>query len=195
MTINCRSAKDKREFQTAVHYLKSDIMVADLCHVVLSCFRGEKRRHAKTRQMVTFVCFCMATFRLATQKYDTFMRRLFASCLSYLFLARQKVATRKPAKWWLSCFRMAKVHDIQCVAFSAVCRIFVWRGGRSPCENPTKSPFGGFSRSDLSRFRPENTFIRHGINKPPYDIVCETESWLKGIKLGHNQTKGAIKSS
>ena len=35
------------------------------------------------------------------------------------------------------------------------------------CENPTKSPFGGFSRGDLSRFRPENTFIRHGINQPP----------------------------
>jgi len=32
-------------------------MVANLCHFVLSCFRGEKakRRHAKTRQMVTFV--------------------------------------------------------------------------------------------------------------------------------------------
>ena len=33
---------------------------------------GAKRRHAKTRQMVTFSCFRMATFRPATQKYDTF---------------------------------------------------------------------------------------------------------------------------
>ena len=49
-------------------------MVADLCHVVLSCFRGEKAkmRHAKTRQMVTFSCFRMATFRSATRMCDTF---------------------------------------------------------------------------------------------------------------------------
>jgi len=47
-------------------------MVADMCHFVLSCFRGEKakRRHAKIRQMVT--CFRMATFRHATRKYATF---------------------------------------------------------------------------------------------------------------------------
>ena len=74
-------------------------MVADLCHVVLS-FRGEKakRRHTKTRKMVTFSCFRMATFRPATRKYDTFIRRLFASCLSYLCLAGRKVAMRKHKK-------------------------------------------------------------------------------------------------
>ena len=33
---------------------------------------GAKRRHAKTRKMVTFSCFRMATFRPATRKYDTF---------------------------------------------------------------------------------------------------------------------------
>ena len=49
-------------------------MAADLCNFVLSCFRGEKakRRHAKTRQMVTFSCFRMATFRPATLKNATF---------------------------------------------------------------------------------------------------------------------------
>jgi len=36
------------------------------------CVFGAKRRHAKTCQMVTFSCFCMATFRPATRKYDTF---------------------------------------------------------------------------------------------------------------------------
>jgi len=41
-------------------------MVADLCHVELSCFRGE------TRQMMTFSCFRMATFRPATRKYAKF---------------------------------------------------------------------------------------------------------------------------
>jgi len=46
-------------------------MVADLCHVVLSSFRGEKakRRHATTRQMVTFSCFRVTTF---SRKNDTF---------------------------------------------------------------------------------------------------------------------------
>jgi len=40
-------------------------MVADLCHVVLTCFRGEnaKGRHAKTRQMVILAGFRMSTFR------------------------------------------------------------------------------------------------------------------------------------
>jgi len=33
---------------------------------------GAKRRHAKTRQMLTFSSFRMATFRLATRKYATF---------------------------------------------------------------------------------------------------------------------------
>ena len=49
-------------------------MVADLCHVVLSCFRGEKAkgRHAKTRKSHNVSCFRMATFRPATRKYDTF---------------------------------------------------------------------------------------------------------------------------
>jgi len=46
-------------------------MVADLCHFVLSCFRGEIRQ-AKTRKIVTFSCFGMATFRPATRKYNTF---------------------------------------------------------------------------------------------------------------------------
>jgi len=75
-------------------------MVADLYHVVLSCSRGEKakRRHAKTRQMVTISCWRMATFCPATRKYANSMRCVFAYCLSYLCLAVRKVAMRKPAK-------------------------------------------------------------------------------------------------
>jgi len=72
--------------------------------------------------------------------------------------------------WWLICamsykrrhvvilagfrmatFRLAKIR--QTVAENAT-RTFVWRGERSPCENTNKSTFGGFSRGDLSRFRP-----------------------------------------
>ena len=65
-------------------------MVADLCHFVLSCFRGEKakRRHAKTRQMVTVSCFRMATFRPATRK-------------------REKAPRENPPNGDFSCFRMA----------------------------------------------------------------------------------------
>jgi len=49
--------------------------------------------------------------------------------------------------------RQAKIR--QTVAENAthvMSRNFVWRGERSPCENTKKSPFGGFSRGDLSRF-------------------------------------------
>jgi len=103
-------------------------MVADLYHFVLSCFRGEKakRCHAKTRQLVTFSCFRMATFRPATRKYDTFhaspFRLLLVVSLHSGAKGRQakprqnhhlagfrvatfrqaktrKVATRKPSKW------------------------------------------------------------------------------------------------
>jgi len=49
---------------------------------------------------------------------------------------------------------------------ATVCPIFAWRGERSPCENPLKSPFGAFSRGDLSCYHPENTLIRHGTNQP-----------------------------
>jgi len=77
-------------------------MVADLCHVVLSPFRCEKAkkrqappfkdttnrgenakgRHARTRQMLTFSGFRMATFRPATRKYATF----HALCVRLLFV-------------------------------------------------------------------------------------------------------------
>ena len=75
-------------------------MLADLCHVVLACFRGEnaKMRHAKICQMVSFSCFRMATFRPATRKYATFYALRFRHCLSFLCLAGRKVAMRKAAK-------------------------------------------------------------------------------------------------
>jgi len=124
---------------------------------------GAKRRHVKTRQMGTFSCFRMATFRPARQRYDK------------QGLKRERSPRKNPPNDDFFVFshgdlspRHTKVRDILCVAFSAtVCRGFAWRGERSPCENPTISPFGGFSRGDLSRFRPENTFIRHGVNQPP----------------------------
>jgi len=60
--------------------------------------------------------------------------------------------------------RHKKVRDFPCVAFSATfCRIFAWLGERSPCENPPKSPFSGFSRGDLSSG--ENAKRRHAITR------------------------------
>jgi len=113
--------------------LQLSSMVADLCHVVLSCFRGEKAPRENPPNGGFFV-------------------------FSHGYLSP----------------RHTKVRHCSCVAFSPpVCRIFAWWGERSPCENPTKTPFGGFSRGYLSRVRPENTFIRHGINQPPYSChVC-----------------------
>ena len=79
-------------------------MVAELCHVVLSCFRGEKAPRENPPNGDLFV-------------------------FSHGDLSP----------------RHTTVRHFSCVAFSpSVCRIFAWRGERSPCENPTKSPFGGF---------------------------------------------------
>jgi len=47
-------------------------------------------------------------------------------------------------------------------------RTVVWRGEKLACENTKRSLFGGFSRGAFSRFRPENTLIRHDTNQPPY---------------------------
>jgi len=97
-------------------------MVADLCHFVLSCFRGEKAPCENPPNGDLFV-------------------------LSHGDLSP----------------RNTKVRDIPCVAFSAtVCRIFDWRGERSPCKKPTTITI--CVSICLSRFRPENTFIRHGTN-------------------------------
>jgi len=115
-----------------------------------------KGRHAKTRQNQHLACFRVATFRPAIRKREKAPRENPPNGAFFVFLH----GDLSP--------RHTKVRDILCVAFSAiVCRIFACRGERSPCENPPKSPFGWFSHGDLSRFRPENTLIRHGTNQPP----------------------------
>jgi len=66
-------------------------------------------------------------------------------------------------------------------------RTFLWRGERSSCENTKKSPFGGFLHGAFSRFRPENTIIRHDTNQPPYTRVRAVgEEKSRGI-LGVNR--------
>jgi len=131
---------------------------------VVSLTGGAKGRQAKTRQNHYLACFREATFLPARQKYDKQGQK------------RERSPRENPPNGDFFVFsngdlspRHTKVRDIPRVAFLAtVCRIFAWRGKSPPCENPTKSPFCGFSCSDLLRFRPENTFIRRGINQPPY---------------------------
>ena len=120
-------------------------MVADLCHVVLLCFRGEKAkgRHAKPRQMVTFSCFRMATFRPATRKYETFHVSPYRLLFSYLCLAGRKVATKTRKSHHVAGFRLATFRPARrrydtfiSGEFSpSICRVFAWRGERSPREN------------------------------------------------------------
>ena len=83
-------------------------MVADLCHVVLSCFRGEKakRRQAKTRQMVNFSCFRERSPGENPPKspFGVFSRGDLSprqAKIRQTGAKTRKVATRKPAKWWL----------------------------------------------------------------------------------------------
>ena len=100
------------------------------------------------------------TDRLVIKTFQWYLWWLICAMSYYrVFRAkRRKGATRKPAKWWLFVFshgdlspRHTNVRHLSCVAFSPpVCRIFAWRGERSPCENTKKSPFGVFSRGDLS---------------------------------------------
>jgi len=130
---------------------------------------GAKRRHAKTRQMVTCSCFRMATFRPATRKYVWWLN----CAMSYyrLFGAKsRKGATRKPAKWWLvrvfAWRPFAPPHEstrhlMRCVF--GYCLSYLCLARRKVAmRKPAKITIWRFSRGDLSHFRPENTFIRDG---------------------------------
>jgi hypothetical protein len=45
------------------------------------------------------------------------------------------------------------------------------------------------------RIRDKKSELEAVVNYTKPDIICETESWLKGVKPGKNPTKDAIKSS
>jgi len=68
--------------------------------------------------MVTCSCFPWRPFAPPHESTTLFMRRLFASCLSYLCLAGRKVATRKPAK-------------------ITIWRVFAWRPLAPPGKDTT----------------------------------------------------------
>jgi len=128
--------------------------------IVFSRRKGATRKPAK---WWLFRVFAWRPFAPPHGSMTLFMRRLLASCLSYLCLAgkRGHAKTRQN-------------HHL--VGFS--------RGDLSPRQAKTrkgakrkpaiwwKSLFGRFSRGDFSRFLPENTLIRHGTNQPPYYMWC-----------------------
>jgi len=102
---------------------------------VVNLSGGAKGRHATTRQMVILAGFRVATFRPARQRYDKqeAKRRRQAKI-------RQTGGKKATPNGDFFVFshgdlspRHTKVRDIPCVAFLAtVCRIFAWRGERSP---------------------------------------------------------------
>ena len=109
-------------------------MVADLCHVVLSCFRGEKAPR-KNPPNGDFFVFSHGDLSPRHTKVcrTLFMFRLFAFCLSYLCLAGRKVATRKHENHHVA---RRKYDTFISGEFSpSICRVFAWRGERSPREN------------------------------------------------------------
>ena len=123
-------------------------MVADLCHVVLSCFRGEKakRRHAKIRQMVTFV-FSHGNLSPRHTKVRHFLCVAFSHPVCRIFAWRGERSPRQS--------KIRKTGGEK--ATHEKCRTFVWRGERSPCGNTKKSPFGEFSRGAFSLRKHDNT--------------------------------------
>jgi len=98
---------------------------------------GAKSRHATTRQMVTFSCFRVTTFRPAKRKNDTFhvspFRILFVVSLPGEAKGRH---AKTHQNHHLACFRMATFRPARrrydsfiSGEFSpSTCRVFDWRG-------------------------------------------------------------------
>jgi len=58
--------------------------------------------------------------------------------------------------------------------FAPICRIFAWRGERSPRENTPNGDFGGVSRGDLS---PRQAKIRQTGGEKATHKKCRTLVW------------------
>ena len=99
--------------------------------------------------MISAMCTCRCVF-LSGSKSSVVWWLIFAFRI-IVFSGRKGVkAPRENQPNGVFSPRHTKERDIPCVAVSAtVCRIFAWRGERSPWENTKKSPFGGFSRGVL----------------------------------------------
>ena len=137
---------NKRYIPVKYHVLSSFICIHCqlswlICAISYYLVFGAKRRHAKTRQMVTFSCFHMATLRPATRKYDTFhalpFRLLFVVSLSGGAKGRHAKIRQNHH---LACFRVATFRPAR------------RKREKAPRDNPQngeKSLFGGFSRGDF----------------------------------------------
>jgi len=111
-------------------------MVADLCHVVLSCFRcekaktgGEKAKHEvsyfrvagrkvamRKREKVTiWRVFAWKTFRPARRRYDTFISGEFSPSICRVFGRRGERSPRE------------NTPRLKCRDFVFHFRIFAWR--------------------------------------------------------------------
>ena len=76
-------------------------MVADFCHIVLTCFRDKnaKGRHAKTCQMVILaIFFAWRPFASPGKDTTNSSRKRNAWNVAYFLVARRKVAMRKLEK-------------------------------------------------------------------------------------------------
>ena len=114
---------------------------------VVSLPGGAKGRHANPpppKKTPHLAGFRVATFPPAMQRYDKQGRK------------RERSPRENPPNGDLFVFshgdlspRHTKVREIPCVAFS---------------RRMVDIPFGGFSRGDFPRFRPENTFIRQRLS-------------------------------
>jgi len=90
------------------------------CRVIVFSGRKGEKAPRENSPNVDFFVFSHGDLSPRNAKIRHFMPRLFASCLSYLCLAGRKVATRKPANWWLF-------------------RVFAWRPFAPPHESTRHS--------------------------------------------------------
>jgi len=116
------------------------------CRIIV--FRGEKAPRENPPNCDFFV-FSHGDLSPRHTNYDTFMRRLLASCWSYLRLAGWKVAMRKPK------ITIWRVFAWQPFAFSPL--FVAWRGERSPRENPPNCVFA------WRPFAPPHESTRHSM--------------------------------
>jgi len=148
---------------------------------------GAKRRktHAKTRQMVTFSCFRMATFRPATRKYDTFHASPFRLQFVVFLPGGAKGGHAKTRQnHHLACFRVA--------TFCPARQRYDKQGRkreRSPRENPPNDDVFVFMHGGLS---PIHTKVRDIPFVAFSATVCGIFAWRGERSPYANPTKSRL---
>jgi len=114
-------------------------MLADFCHVVLSCFRGEMapRKTPPNGDLFVFSHGDLSPHHTKVRHFSCVsLRLLFVVTLPGGAKGRHAKTRKSP----FGGFRAATFR-----VFAPVCRIFAWWGERSPRENPPNGDFVGFS--------------------------------------------------